>query len=99
MTPSLATSSACPRPPGRCGTLAIRAGQGIVCQAPVGPLKLFGGINPGAETSRLMMDLVRVDRSGPEEPGPILGVLLRTTMITSCVLAACLGLLVVLVLF
>ena len=63
-------------------------------------LKLFREVSkPGAETSRLMMDLARVDRSGPEEPRPILGGLLRTTITTSCVLAACLGLLVVLVVF
>ena len=62
-------------------------------------LKLLRGIKPGAETSRLMMDLVRVERTGPEEPKPISGGLWRTTLITGCVLAACLGLLAVLVLF
>jgi hypothetical protein len=57
-----------------------------------------GGIKPDAETSRLKMNLATVDSSGPEEPGPVVGGLLRTTIITSCVLAVCLGLLVVLVL-
>ena len=71
----------------------------IVCQAAEGRSNYSGGIKPGAETSRLMMNIARVDRYGPEEPRPILGGLLRATITTGCVLAACLGLLVVLVLF